>query len=325
MSAEPLLPVYLLTGSDRPKIRRALRRLKARVGQDSVEVLEAPEATGADAVAACNALGLFAADAARLVIVEGAERWRAEDVDAVAAYLADPAPGSVLALVTDEAPKSRALADLSTKKGRVLAYDVPKPRDLPTWIRSQFERLGTPADLDGARALLEVVGDDVTALTSEVEKIAAWARGQPVARRDVEALAVAAHDTPSWAVADAWGARDAAALLSACESALEQGEEPFIVAVRLGGQVAFVRAVQRLADEGLGVREIAKRLRRHEFRVRKALGQAENYTREELDDAVVRLAALDAALKGASRLAGEVELERAAVELVGGAATAARR
>jgi DNA polymerase III delta subunit len=74
--------------------------------------------------------------------------------------------------------------------------------------------------------------------------------------------------------------------------------------------------VQALADDGLGAKDIAKRLRKHEFRVRKALGHADNYTRDELDEAVIRLAALDAALKGDSRLSGELELERAIVELV---------
>jgi hypothetical protein len=49
--------------------------------------------------------------------------------------------------------------------------------------------------------------------------------------------------------------------------------------------------------------------------VRKALAHAENYTRDELDDAVVRLAELDAALKGATRLAGELELERALIDI----------
>ncbi len=59
--------------------------------------------------------------------------------------------------------------------------------------------------------------------------------------------------------------------------------------------------------------------------MRKALGHGENYTRDELDDAVIRLAALDAALKGASRLAGELELERAIVELIRTPEPATRR
>jgi DNA polymerase III delta subunit len=81
----------------------------------------------------------------------------------------------------------------------------------------------------------------------------------------------------------------------------------------LAAQVGLVRSAQALAEEGLGARDIAKRLRKHEFRVRKALAHAENYSRDELESAVVRLAELDAALKGASRLAGELELERALV------------
>jgi len=65
----------------------------------------------------------------------------------------------------------------------------------------------------------------------------------------------------------------------------------------------------------LGTKEIASRLKKHEFRVRKALAHAERHSREELDAAVVRLAELDAALKGASRLSAELELERALIDV----------
>ncbi len=134
-------------------------------------------------------------------------------------------------------------------------------------------------------------------------------------RVDVERLAVPSHEGPGWALTDAWGARNAAALLASCEQELERGTQPFLVATRLASQVALVRAARALADEGLSTKEISKRVRRHEFRVRKALGHAENYSAEELDTATVRLAELDAALKGASRTPGELELTRALVDL----------
>ena len=63
-----LAPAYLLTGGDRPKITRALVRLRAHFGDESVELLSARETSGEDAVAACNALGLFGGS--RLVVVE---------------------------------------------------------------------------------------------------------------------------------------------------------------------------------------------------------------------------------------------------------------
>jgi DNA polymerase-3 subunit delta len=315
VSDSPLHPIYLLTGGDRPKIRRALERLRSRFGAESVETLSAQEIGGDEAVISLNALGLFAGETGRLVIVEDVERWKKQDEDAVAAYVVDPVPGAVLALVAAEL-KGSALPTLCAKAGEVLTYDVPRPRDLPGWVRAQFERLDTQVDGEAARALVEIVGEDVNALATEVEKLATLAAGEPVGRREVELVAVPAHETTAWAIMDAWGARDLPAALVACQSDLEHGADPFAVAMRLSSQVALVRQAQALSEEGLGVKDIAKRLRKHEFRVRKALGHAENYTRDELDEAVIRLAELDSALKGASRLAGELELERAIVELV---------
>src|SRR5919204_2125113 len=116
MSSDPLLPVYLLTGSDRPKHLRALRRLRGRFAPEAVEQLSAESSSGPDAVAACNALGLFGSGGgARLVIVEDVDRWRKADVDAVAAYVKDPVEGAVLALVAAEAVPSAALVPLCEK------------------------------------------------------------------------------------------------------------------------------------------------------------------------------------------------------------------
>ena len=89
--ANELKPVYLLTGSDRPKIARPLHRLRERIGEDATEHLDAHETSGEDAVAACNSLGLFVGEG-RLVIVEDVDRWKAADVKDVAAYLRHPRP-----------------------------------------------------------------------------------------------------------------------------------------------------------------------------------------------------------------------------------------
>jgi DNA polymerase III subunit delta len=319
-----LRPIYLLTGGDRPKIRRALERLRSHFGPESIEILSAEDNGGEEAVAAMNSLGLFAGAGGRLVVIEEVERWKKPDEDAVARYAADPVTGAVLALVAGEL-KASSLPALCAKVGEVLTFEVPRQRDLPTWVRAQFERLGVQADGEAARALVEIVGEDVSALATEVEKLAAWAGDDPVGRREVELLAAPAQETSAWAIMDAWGARDLPAALAACQSDLEHGSDPFVVAMRLSSQVTLVRQAQALADEGLGAKDISKRLRKHEFRVRKALGHADNYTRDELDEAVIRLAALDAALKGDSRLSGELELERAIVELVRSPEPAGRR
>jgi DNA polymerase-3 subunit delta len=315
MSSEPLLPVYLLMGSDRPKHLRALRRLRSRFDPEGVEQLSAESASGADAVAACNALGLFGgAGGGRLVVVHGVEVWRKEDVEAVADYLGDPVEGAVLALVAEEALRGTTLADLCEKKGQVLRYDVPKASNLHNWARAELKRLGVAADADAARALVELVGDDTIALSSELEKLAAWAGGDPVGRREVEELATPGREAAAWALTDAWGARHLPTLLEACELALEK-KDAFLLAVGLASHVGRVRAAQALAEEGLGAREVASRLKMKEFPARKALQHAERYSRAELDSALVRLAELDAAIKGGSRLSAELELLRALIDV----------
>jgi len=88
MASDTLEPVYLLMGTDRPKIGRALERLRARVGEDATEQLGAPT-TGDDAVAACNTLGMFGGDR-RLVVVDGVGIDREVDRIAGVASSRDP-------------------------------------------------------------------------------------------------------------------------------------------------------------------------------------------------------------------------------------------
>jgi DNA polymerase-3 subunit delta len=319
VASEPeLKPVYLLTGTDRPKITLALQRLRGRIGEDATEHLHAAEASAEDAVAACNALGLFGGDA-RAVIVDGVEAWKAADVKEIEAYLASPAPTTVLALIGDGVKKDSALAKVVAKVGEVRVFDVSK-KQLPEWVGEQFARLGASADRDACRALVEVVGDDVGDLATEIQKLATWANGEQITRANVEELAVGRAETPIFAVTDAWGRREVAATLRATESLLERSHRPRSgELIRLVGSlvahVGRVRKISRLVDEGVRSSEIAGRLKVHPFVAEKAGKQAGNFSPDELAQATVRLAELDAGAKGGSRLPPELQLERTLIEI----------
>jgi DNA polymerase-3 subunit delta len=316
--AAELKPVYLITGGDRPKIQRALRRLRGRIGEDAVEVLSAEDASGVDAVAACNSLGLLGGGG-RLVIVEDAERWKAADVKTVAGYLADPAPDTVLALVAGELKKDSALAKAVVKAGEILTYDVPKRR-IGEWVATQFKERGVQVDAEAARVLVEIVGESPEELASEIDKVSTWAGEDPVGVREIEDLAAGCAQVPGYELTDAWGRRDLAAALTACQTLLERSGDPVSRTVPaliglLVAHVGRVRDCQAFADEGLSAREAAARLKRHPFYVEKLYAQARNYGPDELRAAVVRLATLDHAVKGGSRLAVDLELERALIDI----------
>jgi DNA polymerase III delta subunit len=322
--ATDLRPVYLLGGSDAPKVARAVARLRARFPADAVERLTAPESSGPDAVAACNALGLFGGGG-RLVEVSRVELWKAADVRAIAEYAANPAPDTVLALVAEEMKRDAPLAKASAKTGEVLLYDVAK-RDLPKWAADQFARLDARADAEACRALVELAGDNLGELELEIEKLVVWAAGEEIRAADVAALVAPRGDAPPFALTDALGKRDLAAALAACEAQLEHAADVRRELTRLAGLVAGhvgrLRDVQRREGAGQAPRDAAVELKRHRFYVEKLFAQARNFSVDELRAAIVELARLDLALKGASRVPGELELERAVIAVARPAAGA---
>jgi DNA polymerase-3 subunit delta len=317
--ADDLKPAYLIAGSDRPKVDRAVERLRGRFEADAVELHDAAETTGDDAVAACNALGLFGGGS-RLVVIEGVEAWKAADAKAIAEYLKSPAPGTTLALVAAELKKDAPVAKAVGASGDVLVWDVPQ-RGLQGWVAEQFKLRGAAAEPEACRLLIELVGDDLYDLATEVDKLATWANGeQRVTESEVEQLVAPRAESPGFVLTDAWGARDVAGVLRAAERMIERSGDPRSRTIprivgSLTNHVARIRTVQRLDAEGVPSKEAASRLKMHPFYVQKLYAQARNYSPDELSDVTVRLAELDHALKGGSRLANDLELERALVEV----------
>ena len=224
--ADELQPAYLIGGSDRPKVDRAVARLRTRFDSDAFELHDAATTSGDDAVAACNAMGLFGSGS-RLVVFEGVELWKAPDVKAIATYLKSPAPGTTLALVAGDLRKDAPLAKAVTGHGTVLLWDV-LARAVPRWVAEQFKLSGTAVEPEACRLLAELVGDDLYELASEVEKLVTWAGGDPITAADVESLVAPRAESPPWNLTDAWGARDVGGVLRATEHMLDRTGDPVL-------------------------------------------------------------------------------------------------
>jgi DNA polymerase III subunit delta len=313
---------YLLTGTDRPKVTRALRRLRDRIGEDATELLSAQDVPGADVAASCNALGLFATER-RLVVVEHVDAWKAAELEPIVEYLGSPSPETVLVLVADEIKKDSPLAKAVAKAGELLLYDLPKRgkrADLPGWVGRQFAALGLHVDAAVCRLLVELVGDDLSELAGEVDKLAVWANGAPIGEREIELLVAPRGEAPPFALTDSWGRRDVAGVLEASERLLSRAGVPARDALPrmvglLTSHVTRVAGCQAMAAAGVPPNQAAERMKKNRFYVEKLYEQAGNFTPDELREAIVRLAELDLALKGGSRLSGELEFDRALVDL----------
>jgi DNA polymerase III subunit delta len=317
--ADELKPAYLIAGSDRPKVDRAVARLRARFEGDAVELHMGEEASGDDAVAACNAMGLFGSGS-RLIVIDGVEGWKAPDAKAIADYLRAPMPGTTLALVGNELKKDAPLAKaVSSGKGEVLLWDVAQ-RAVARWIAEQFKVHGARAEPEACRLLAELVGDDLYDLASEVEKLATWAGSDEVAEADVAAIVAPRAGSPPWNLTDAWGIRDVGGVLREAERMLDRTGDPRSKTIprvvgSLNKHIRSARLAHRLEAQGLTPADAASKLGMKPYPAQKLFAQVRNFSAAELDDALVRLADLDHALKGGSRLTNELELELALVDI----------
>jgi len=322
----PDKPVYLITGSDRPKLDTALARLRGHFEAESIETASALETSGDDAAGLCNAGSLFGD--ARLVIVTEIDGlkvdrgrrggWKAADVEAIEGYLASPAPATVLALVAEELKSSNGLWKACEKAGTVLAFDVDKK--LAEWVGKRFHERGVRAEPDAVAALIALVGENPSALETEVDKIATWAAGEPVGEREVVALVAANADVPIYELTEAWAVRDVSRALGVSETIFEhesrqRRDTAARLAGSLGGHLNRLRALKRLAADGVSSKEAASQLKLNPYYASKLYRQAEGFSQDELDEAVLRLAELDGSLKGQSRLAPDLELQRTLVDL----------
>jgi DNA polymerase III delta subunit len=325
-----LKPAYLISGSDRPKVEMAVQRLRARFVPESVEIASALEVTGADVVTLCNSGSLFGD--ARLVVVtdvDGQKKdpgrpptggWKAGDVEAVAGYLAAPAPETVLALVGVEVKKDAPVAKACAKVGDLLLYDVARNGRV-AWVAERFRQAGVKAEADACALLIEYVGeDDLHGLANEIDKIATWAQGEPVGVPEIEQLVTPLADVPSFALTDAWAERHPGHLLDLSETLFDRSDKPRRdtaprLAATLNGHLTRMRQLKRLASQGMPAQEAAATLKMHPFYGKKVYKQAEAFSDEELASATVRFAELDLALKGGSRLAPDVELLRALIDV----------
>ncbi|HSF60994.1 MAG TPA: DNA polymerase III subunit delta [Gaiellaceae bacterium] len=326
MADAPDKPVYLLTGSDRPKIETALGRLRRHFVAEAIDVSSALDTPGAEAVALCNATSLFGS--ARLVVIDDVDGardtdgrrkggWKATDVEAVRAYLANPAPDTVLALVGEDVKKTTALWKACAKAGQILEFAVAK-KGVQSWVAEQFRQRGVSAEPEAAALLVQLVGDDLRSLASEVDKVATWAAGEPVGEREIEMLVATTADAPTYVLTDAWAGRDTARALAASETIFEREsrarrDTAARLAGALGGHLGRLRTMKRLAAEGVTSKQAAEKLKLHPFFAQKLYAQAESFSAEDLDDALVRLAELDGSLKGQSRLAPDLEVQRTLV------------
>jgi DNA polymerase III subunit delta len=305
----PLKPAYLIVGSDRPKVRRALARLRKRVideaGSDiNVSVFEVESGrTGEvlrNVIEATNTPGF--ALGTRLLLVLNAHHFKVKERKELLAYIEDPLPGTCLAIEGEKFAKDDVLYKAVAKVGDVLAYDLPKKYEMSKWVRERARAMRLPMSGPVAKHLLDVCGEDprhAERLEREIEKLALYCRGTEAGEADVDEVCTPDDEARIFDLMDAVGQRDrtrAFSLLEVIFASSDPRDDANAVLYSLKRHVGLLDAASQLgASDGATA---AKQLGVHPFTAKKLLEQRKHYDRRRLGKAYRALAVAEAGMRG---------------------------
>lgn len=248
----PIARVYLIVGEEDVRIDDALRAvLDPLVPPEeralNLDVVDAGEAPIQDIITRCDTLPFFGAQ--RVVVLRRAQALKASDQEALAAYLEQGPPPSVLVVVADKLDKRRRLWGALQRAGRVIACDRLPPEHLPAWVRTRVTQEGKTITRDAAELLITLVGGGLRELSLEIAKLAAYTgdRGAIIVD-DVREVASHVAEATVFELMDAVGRREAGRALALLQTVLEMGEPPVRVLYMLEDQLRMLLRTQALVE-----------------------------------------------------------------------------
>jgi DNA polymerase-3 subunit delta len=281
--------------------------LVARAIEDTVAGLRAAEPAEVvtidpDTLAATDLSVLFSPSLfgdRQIVVLQRSHDLSPEDAKTVLELLAGlPAEVSVV-VVHAGGQKGRGFAKAVTELAgrRIEIPKITKYRERLDFAQTEIKRRGGRTTEAAARALLDGVGSDLSALVMACAQLVADTGGNV----DVDAV-MRYHAIPAevtgFAVADAAVDGDVAAALSQLRWALLTGVSPVLVTSALANGV---RQIARVASAGRTARpaELARELGLPPWKVEQAQRQARGWRPEGIATALAAIADADAAVKGA--------------------------
>jgi DNA polymerase-3 subunit delta len=312
-------PAYLIHGDDHGRISERRARLRAiaeaESGTGGVEVFEGDAATPEIVALALSAMTF--AMGRRFLIVDGTERWKDADVEALLApALAGMAPDTTVAFFAREEGRTKVTPKLAAAvekaDGDVVAENTLKARELPRWVVSEGDKLGIRIEGAAAQALVAQVGERQQRLLRELEKLALeHGPGATIGVEEVEGAAALSAERQVWGLVDAIVARDHPTATRAFLELRAQGEALPRLIPLMARRLRDVLAIAARLEAGESPAQVKAALKMPSWAADRRIKEARATDADALRRALEELAELELASRGNSELTEDTAALRA--------------
>lgn len=302
-------PVYYLYGEevflrDEAEAELVGRLLPAGASTLNREALAGDEADAAAIIGRAQMVPVLAPR--RVILVRGADRLGARDLQALAAYLDAPVPTASLVFSAAKLDMRTRFAQALLRQAVVCRFERPQGEELRAWVRERLARRQRRIGDEALDLFLSLVGEELHHIDSELEKLALYLGDRAEAGpRDVEAVGGAGRFRTIFDLTEALGSRPPDAALAALRDLLEGGEEPLSILGMMARQYRMLIRARRALDGGIAEAGLASMVGIPPRHVPALARQARALSREALEAGLQALRGADLELKSGARGKGQ--------------------
>ncbi|MCY3559322.1 MAG: DNA polymerase III subunit delta [Chloroflexi bacterium] len=200
-----------------------------------------------------------------------------------------PAP-TVLVFVEDELRRNNQLLELIRPHADVREFARLKPEEALGWLRGEVRQRNLHLTRNAAQALVERAGGDRGVLTQAVDKLSLYAGESNVDETIVEAMVPASRSFTIFNLVDAVAERRLADAMQALDGVRADGVDDRQILSMLARTYRQLVVVREVMDRGGSDQDIQETAGlRFDWLARRLRRQAQRYTQETADAALVRI------------------------------------
>lgn len=307
-------PVYCLAG-ERFLVEAALAAIRGAVlGQAGAaasfnhDVFELKESGLGPVVGTARTLPMMARR--RLVIGKGVDEVKADALEPLLPYIADPNPSTCLVLIGDKVDVRFRAFQALRKAGWLHVFAPLRDQALAGWLRALARSRGIAIEPDAVTALCDLAGPELGRLSQALEQLALYVGGgRPIALDDVEDLVAETRQRGIFELTKAIGAGEVTRALALLTNMFRNREPPLRIEFMLARQLRQIWRAKELAAAGAPRPEIAAAVGINPYFLDDVLVPARRMPHATLARAFERLYQADQALKS-SRVDPELVVSR---------------
>lgn len=143
-------------------------------------------------------------------------------------------------------------------RGEIVEFAKQSQRDLVSWITRHFGARGKRITPELCVYLIEITDGTMTALGSEIQKIASFSGADHICKADIDAVTEPVLDAVVFRMTDQLGAGEYGEALLTLQKLIKMQQEPLVILGAVGGHFRRLGTARTLTDQGKNYSELMK-------------------------------------------------------------------